>query len=467
MSTAKLLEKYFKFPPSPDQLLLFEKMGPFLEETESDREIFILRGFAGTGKTTFTSALVKSLRQLSWHAVLLAPTGRSAKVLGKYTKRNAYTIHKKIYRQVEDDKSGNLRFERQPNLHENTLFIVDEASMINDMAEMGRESLLFDLVTFVFEGSGNKLLLIGDEAQLPPVKNIFSPALDAEHVSSRYHAEVKTHLLTNVMRQKQASGILDNATALRQNIENLTLEVHLKTLGYPDIFRMTGERILDGLNYAYTKYGKENTIVITRSNKNAVEYNRFIRSQINFSEYELEVGDLLMNVRNNYRVLSEDSSTSFLANGDFLEVSHLGTEEEMHGFRFQHASLQMVDFPDDPEIDTLILLDTLHSNSPSLGLEESKQLYDSVLKDYFWVKSKRERQKMLREDVYLNALQVKYAYALTCHKAQGGQWDAVFIDHGFLQEDVVDLDFMRWLYTAITRGVKEVFFINFKSILFT
>lgn len=466
ISPSQLLRKKFKFEPTFSQAKLFTLMDDFLDNQDLDRHIFILKGYAGTGKTTFISALIKTLPKFGWKSVLLAPTGRASKVMANYSKRQAQTIHRKIYKQKEDSKSGALVFERQKNYHEGTLFIVDEASMINDKREFGRDSLLHDIVTYVFEGEGNKLMLIGDEAQLPPVGLDYSPALDAEHVAQGYYADVVSHQLTEVVRQKQASGILENATLLRNNIDSLTLEIGLKTKTFPDIFRMTGERIEQGLNYAYDKHGRENTIVITRSNKNAVQYNQFIRNQINFAEYELQHGDILMAVKNNYTVLEEGSAAGFIANGEFLEITHLGREEEMHGFRFQEVGMKLVDYPDEPEFETLIMLDTLHSHSPSLTKDESNKLYESVMKDYFWVKSRKERNDLIKADKYMNALQVKYAYALTCHKSQGGQWDAVFVDQGYLPNETVDLDFMRWLYTAITRGVKEVFLVNFNGSFF-
>lgn len=461
-----LLEK-FKFEPTFSQAKLFTLMDKFIQSNDEDRHVFILKGYAGTGKTTFLSTLMKVLPKFGWKSVLLAPTGRAAKVMSNYSRRKAQTIHKKIYKQKEDSKSGQLVFERQKNYHEGTLFVVDEASMINDKREFGRDSLLHDLITYVYEGDGNKLLLIGDEAQLPPVGMDYSPALEADHVAGQYFADIIEHQLKEVVRQEKSSGILENATALRELIDSLDLQVNLSTTSFKDIYRMGPDRILDGINYAYDKYGRENTIVITRSNRDAVKYNQFIRSQINFSEYELEIGDMLMAVKNNYTVLDEDHAAGFIANGEFMEVTYLGREEEMHGFNFQNVGLKLIDYPDEPEFETLIMKDTLHSFSPSLTQEDNKKLYESVMKEYFWVKSKKERNDLLKDDPYLNALQVKYAYALTCHKSQGGQWDAVFIDQGYVPNENVELDFMRWLYTALTRGVKEVFLLNFKNEFFT
>jgi ATP-dependent exoDNAse (exonuclease V) alpha subunit len=455
--------KKFPFTPTAGQAKLFELMDEFILDEDKFRDVFMLKGYAGTGKTTFVGTLIKVLKEFGYKTVLLAPTGRAAKVMSSYSKRTALTIHKKIYRQVENAYTGALVFERQKNSQEGTVYIVDEASMISDVREFGTNSLLHDLLDFVFEQDTNKLLLIGDEAQLPPVGVAFSPALDAEHLRNRYHTTLTEHCLTEVMRQGEGSGILTNATDLRKQLIAEVPNIQLVTSKYRDFYRMTSERLEDGIRYAYDKYGRENTTIITRSNKTAVQYNRYIRNTINYSENELETGDMLMVVRNNYTVLGEESKAGFIANGDFVEVLKIRREEEMHGLRFANVTLKLIDYPDEEEFDTKIILNTLYSNAPTLTADENKLLYENVLKDYFWVKSKKERQDLLRKDSYLNALQVKFAYALTCHKSQGGQWDAVFVDQGYLPDNQVDSDFIRWLYTAITRGVKEVFLLNFNK----
>ncbi len=464
---SSLLRKKFKFEPTPGQVQLFDLIDQFLTTEDVERHIFILKGYAGTGKTTFLSSLMKVLPKFGWKSVLLAPTGRAAKVMASYSNRQAQTIHRKIYKQKENSYTGNFDFELQKNLHEGTVFIVDEASMISDIREFGKESVLHDLIEYIFEGRENKLLFIGDEGQLPPVGIGYSPALNIEHMENQYFADVLSITLTEVVRQQEGSGILINATALRNQLLAEKPEVKFNTKAYPDIFRMNGDKIEDGLRYAYDKFGQENTIVITRSNKQAVQYNQYIRNRIHQSENEIEIGDVLMVVKNNYTVLDDESEAGFIANGEFATVTHLGREEEMHGLRFQHASMQLVDYPNDPEFDSLIVLDTLYSNTPNLTKEQSKQLHESVLQDYFWVKSKKERMEMLGKDQYLNALQVKFAYALTCHKAQGGQWEAVFVDQGYLPDNTIDLEYIRWLYTAITRGVKEVFLVNFNGAFFS
>jgi len=435
-------------------------------DDEDGRPVFILKGYAGTGKTSVLDAFIKAAPSLGYTVSLMAPTGRAAKVMNQYTGRYASTIHRKIYVQKEDSATGSLNFRLQKNKEEEIVYVVDEASMISELGEMGSDGLLRDLVTYVFSGQNNKLVLIGDEAQLPPVNLPVSPALDIRHVEGFYHAKVYAHTLTEVMRQNAASGILKNATDLRSMLADEDIRVQLTTRGFRDIFRMTSERIEDGIRYAYDKYGQENTIVLTQSNKNAVLYNQFIRNTINYSDSEIDNADILMVVKNNYNTLSPESQAGFLANGEFVKVKRLGREEEMHGFRFLNVTLSLVDYPDDPEFDTLIILDTLYSPSPSLTREQNQALYESVTRDYQWVKSAKERKKMIREDRYMNALQVKFAYALTCHKAQGGQWDAVFIDQYYLREDVQSPEFVRWLYTAVTRGIKEVFFLNFPDNLF-
>jgi exodeoxyribonuclease V len=290
--------------------------------------------------------------------------------------------------------------------------------------------------------------------------------LNLDHLQNQYYAKVFTCTLVEVMRQEADSGILTNATWLRQELGKEKPYIQLRTNHFNDIFKMTGEKIEDGIRYAYDKYGRENTVIITRSNKNAVAYNSLIRNKINYAENELENGDLLMVVKNNYSVLPETSEAGFIANGEYAEVKRIGREEEMHGFRFQHVTLKLQDYPEEPEFETMIILDTLYSAAPNLNAEQNKALYDSVLQDYAWVKNKKELKKHLKTDKYLQALQVKFAYALTCHKSQGGQWPIVFIDALYLPDIVIDQETVRWLYTAVTRGMKEVYFINFQSFMF-
>lgn len=461
---SQLLLKTFPFRPTEGQLRFFEKTNDFLIEEkglERYRDCFLLKGYAGTGKTTIISTLIKVLKNFGYKSILLAPTGRAAKVMSGYADKVALTIHKKIYKQTSDSFSGTLTFQRQKNYHDNTLFIVDEASMITDEADFGNKSLLSDLIDFVFENPGNKLMLVGDVAQLPPVGRELSPALDGEYLEKTYYMSVFQEELKEVMRQDELSGILFNATALRNQLAAEKPEIQITTRSYRDVFKMTGEKLEEGLRYAYDKYGKENSIILTRSNKSAVQYNEYIRRMINFSEEELDAGDRLMVVRNNYNILDEESPAGFIANGDFVELLKIRKTQEIHGFRFADVTLRMSDYDKQPEFDAKIILDTLHSATPSMSSEENKKLYESVLEDYFYIKSKKERVEALRKDPFLNALQVKFAYALTTHKSQGGQWSAVFVDQGYLPDEQINTEFIRWLYTAMTRATDEVFLMNF------
>lgn len=466
---SQLLRRQFPFRPTDGQLRFFEKTNDFLIEEkglERYRDCFLLKGYAGTGKTTIISTLIKVLKNFGYKSVLLAPTGRAAKVMSGYSEKIALTIHKKIYKQTADAFSGTLTFQRQKNYHDNTLFIVDEASMITDDADFGSRSLLADLVEFVFENPGNKLMLVGDTAQLPPVGKELSPALDGDYLERTFYMSVFQEELKEVMRQDEQSGILFNATQLRNQLGAEAADIHITTRSYRDVFKMTGEKLEEGLRYAYDKYGTENSIILTRSNKAAVQYNEYIRRVINFSEDELDAGDRLMVVRNNYSILDEDSPAGFIANGDFVELLKIRKTQEMHGFRFADVTLRLTDYEKQPEFDAKIFLDTLHSPSASMSAEDNKKLYESVQQDYFYIKSKKDRVEALRKDPYLNALQVKFAYALTCHKAQGGQWSAVFIDQGYLPEEQINTEFVRWLYTAITRATDEVFLMNFHQQFF-
>ncbi|GAB3271381.1 ATP-binding domain-containing protein [Larkinella harenae] len=463
LTPAQLLAKRFPFKPTSGQQDFFERMNVFVSRSEHEhyRDCFLLKGYAGTGKTTLISTLIKVLPKFGFKSVLLAPTGRAAKVMANYSKRMAQTIHRKIYRQIADANSGNLVFQRQKNYHEDTVFIVDEASMISDDAEIGMNGLLADLVDFVFENAGNRLILVGDVAQLPPVGKDISPALDKGYLERQFDMVVVEQELLEVMRQDERSGILLNATNLRGVLNERNPQISLDVRKYRDIYKMTGDRLEDGIRYCYDKYGRENTIIITRSNKMAVQYNQYIRRAINQCEEELDTGDMLMIVKNNYSVLDDDSPAGFLANGDFVEVLKIRKREEMHGLKFATVTMRLVDLEEQPEFESKIILDTLYSPQPSLGRDENRQLYENVQKDYFYIKTKKERSEAIRRDPYLNALQVKFAYALTCHKAQGGQWPAVFVDQGYLPDGQVNQDFVRWLYTAITRATDEAFLMNF------
>ena len=424
----------------------------------------ILKGYAGTGKTTLVGTLVQVLPLFNFKFVLLAPTGRAAKVITSYARKKAFTIHKIIYRQISTPEAAALEFKPQKSYHKNTLFIVDEASMLaDDLSDSTK--VLRDLIDFVFSHTSNKLLLIGDGAQLPPVGQEISAGLDKPKLVSKYGLSVIDLELTEVMRQQLTSGILFNATEIRKALVGDRVAFRFQMQGFKDIFRMGGERLEEGLRYAHDKYGSDKTIVICRSNKLAVRYNQFIRRTIFFFENELEVEDSLMIVRNNYFFLPEDSQAGFLANGDFVEIRKIISTTERYGLRFADLELRLTDYPEQQPFEAKVILDTLHSEQTSLTQEQNQKLYQEVLKDYKDHKAS-ERKKLLRNDPYLNALQVKFAYALTCHKSQGGQWSAVFVDQGYLREDMIDKEYLRWLYTALTRSTAELFLVNFHSNFF-
>ncbi|MBN7813191.1 AAA family ATPase [Algoriphagus sp. H41] len=462
---SRLLSKYFPFAPTSGQAVFFGRMDDFLLKNPDTKPVFILKGYAGTGKTSLVSALVKVLPQLEMRSLLLAPTGRAAKVMSNYSGRGAYTIHKIIYKPKGDPGTLGGTFTLQKNYYKDTVFIVDESSMLADDGGMSG-NLLWDLIQYVFSGKDNRLLLIGDTAQLPPVGSEYSPALDGGYLLRHYRLEADQIELSEVMRQRLESGILFNATELRDQLSLPEPKVRIQTNAFKDVFKMTSERLEDGLRYVYDKYGTENSIIVTRSNKSAVQYNLYIRRVIHFYEDEMSTGDLLMIVKNNYTYMADSEKVNFLANGDMVEVMKIRSFEEMYGLRFATLELRLLDYPEEPYFEAKVLLDTLYSPSPSLSREQYRSLYDQVSEDYADVANKTERQELIRKDPYLNALQVKFAYALTCHKAQGGQWRAVFVDQGFLNEDQVDRDFIRWLYTAVTRATDELFLVNFSPTFF-
>ena len=461
LKPSQLLVKNFPFAPTQGQASFFALMDGFLTADEGGvPRVFILKGYAGTGKTSLMSSLVRTLPRLGKKSLLLAPTGRAAKVMSSYSGRSAFTVHKIIYRPKGEAGELGLGFELQKNYYKDTVFIVDESSMLSDEA-MGGRSILRDLVHYVFQESSNMLLLVGDTAQLPPVGTSLSPALDASYLIRHFRVKAQSIELTEVMRQELDSGILFNATRLREQLLARDPEIHFVTRGFHDFYRMTGERLEDGLRYAYNKYGTENTIIITRSNKAAVLYNQYIRRTIHFFDEEISAGDLLMVVKNNYTYMAESEKVNFIANGDFVEIVKIRSFEEMYGLRFATLELRLIDYPEEPFFEAKVILDTLHSPYPALSVEQYRNLYAQVSEDYADVANKSERMELIKKDPYLSALQVKFAYTLTCHKSQGGQWDAVFVDQGYLSEDQVNHEFIRWLYTAVTRSKKEVFLVNF------
>lgn len=404
--------------------------------------------------------------------VLLAPTGRAAKVLSGYANRPAYTIHKKIYQTVTD-ANGIMRMALATNKHSYTLFIVDEASMIGIAEDggYGQRNLLEDLITYVTEGSHCRLMLVGDTAQLPPVGNAESPALDIDYLQAISQLKVFHHELTEVVRQNQLSGILLNATLIRIQIAQLyegePTELPILDLAdCNDITRLNGADLEETINREYANSELENVAIITRSNKRANLFNQEIRNRILYREEEVNAGDYLMVVKNNYFWLDQDSEIGFIANGDIIEVLSIRNHQEMYGFNFVDATIRFTDYPNTPTQDCKLLLETLHSQSPSLTSEEHRNLFDAVMEDYADIPTKADRLKAVKADPYYNALQVKFSYALTCHKTQGGQWDTVIIDQGYLTEDMVDREYLRWLYTAVTRATKKVYLLNFEDRFF-
>jgi ATP-dependent exoDNAse (exonuclease V) alpha subunit len=463
---SELLFKYFPFSPTSGQAEFFQKMNSFLKKEPDEKPTFVLKGYAGTGKTSLISALVKILPKMELRSLLVAPTGRAAKVMGNYSGRGAYTVHKIIYKPKGDPGTMGGGFVLQKNYYKDTLFIVDESSMLADDGGMSG-NLLWDLIQFVFSGKDNRLLLVGDTAQLPPVGSEYSPALDAGYLLRHFRLQADEIELTEVMRQRLESGILYNATQLRQQLRQQDPAIQVHTGGFRDVFKMTSERLEDGLRYAYDKFGTENTTIVTRSNKAAVQYNQYIRRVIHFYEDEICAGDLLMIVKNNYTYMAESDKVNFLANGDMAEVMKIRNFEEMYGLRYATLELRLLDYPEEPFFEAKVILDTLYSPSPSLTRDQYRSLYEQVSEEYADVANKTERQELIRKDLYLNALQIKFAYALTCHKAQGGQWKAVFVDQGYLKEEQVDRDFVRWLYTAMTRATDELYLVNFAQNFFT
>lgn len=429
----------------------------------NEDEIFVLKGFAGTGKTTLVAALVKTLDELQRKVVLLGPTGRAAKVFSHFAAHTAFTIHKKIYRQrVFSNETDN--FVIQPNHHRNTLFIVDEASMVANEGlsgpSFGTGRLLDDLVQYVYNGQGCRLMLIGDTAQLPPVGEEESPALSAD-VLSGYGLEVTECRLTEVVRQEQASGILFNATALRRRMEQDDCFdwPKVRMAGFPDVKNVPGSELIEAINDCYDHAGMDETMIICRSNKRANLYNKGIRNTILYREEELSTGDVLMVAKNNYFWGADCKELDFIANGDTAVVRRVRRCQELYGFRFAEVILAFPDYGD-LELEVKVLLNTLHSDAPSLTSEESNRLFNGVWEDYADIGSKRERMKKIKEDPFYNALQVKYAYAVTCHKAQGGQWLRVFVDQGYMTEEMLSPDYFRWLYTAFTRATETLYLVN-------
>ena len=465
----KILADKFPHTPTLKQGLALEKLARYVLEGKGE-EVFLLKGFAGTGKTTLIATLVSSLWKVKMSAVLMAPTGRAAKVMSVYSGDKAFTIHKKIYF-PKKQTGGGIQFVLAPNKHRNTVFIVDEASMIPDtpadskLFENG--SLLDDLVYYVNSGHKCKLVLIGDTAQLPPVKLELSPALDEDRLALNYDKEVECLELDEVMRQTEDSGILHNATNLREQLQSHFYDGFKFELGgFKDIVRLIdGGEIQEAIDASYSQNGKEETAIIVRSNKRANLYNKNIRERILFLESELSVGDYMMVVKNNYFWLKPNSEAGFIANGDIIEILELFAIKELYGFTFAEVKVKMVDYPNQRPFETVLLLDTINAESPSLSYEDGNRLYQEVMKDYAHEKSKYRKFLGVKNNRFFNALQVKFSYAITCHKSQGGQWDTVFVEQPYLPNGV-DKDYLRWLYTAVTRAKRQLYLIGFKDDFF-
>ncbi|MCK0162044.1 ATP-dependent RecD-like DNA helicase [Allomuricauda sp. F6463D] len=465
----KILNDKFPHVPTPKQDVALNMLANFVLEGKKD-DVFLLKGFAGTGKTTLVATLVSSLWKVKMSAVLMAPTGRAAKVMSVYSGNKAFTIHKKIYF-PKKQTGGGIQFVLAPNKHRNTVFIVDEASMIPDtpadskLFENG--SLLDDLMFYVYSGHNCKLILIGDTAQLPPVKLELSPALDEDRLSLNYDKEVDCLELDEVMRQSGGSGILYNATNLREQLQSEFFENFSFDLGsYRDIVRLIdGGEIQEAIDSSYAQNGKEQTAIIVRSNKRANLYNQNIRERILFLDNEISVGDYMMVVKNNYFWLKPNSEAGFIANGDIIEVLELFSIKELYGFKFADVKVKMVDYPNQKPFETVLLLDTISAETPSLSYEDGNRLYQEVMKDYAHEKSKYKKFLGVKNNRFFNALQVKFSYAITCHKSQGGQWDTVFVEQPYLPNGV-DKDYLRWLYTAITRAERQLYLIGFKDDFF-
>ena len=468
----KLFSERMDYAPTSCQEAMLRGVADFL--CSDDGDIFVVNGYAGTGKTTAVSAVVSALSELKVRCILLAPTGRAAKVLSSYTGRPAYTIHKHIYRQksVGDDGFGQFSF--APNKAKNALFVVDEVSLIGieagdrpSTAAFGSGNLLEDLIQFVRSGVDCRLILIGDAAQLPPVGMDASPALSPEYMAGA--GGVRFATLSTVVRQQRESGILHNATRLREMIsagaEELPLtDLQLRTKPFDDIARLSGGELIDALSDAYARYGEDEVIVLCRSNRRANRYNAGIRAQVQFKEERLVRGDKLMIVRNCYQFVDGVEGMDYIANGDIATLERIAHYEDRYGLHFAEARLSFPDY-DGAEITAKVVLDTLESESPALSYEQQNQLYQGVNADYEHIRGKKKRYDAVREDPFYNALQLKYAAAITGHKSQGGQWKCVFIDNPFWQ-DVLSCDDLKWLYTALTRAVEQVYLINFQDELF-
>ena len=457
---------YLNFVPTTDQSQLINLLSEFISNT-NEREILVIKGYAGTGKTNMVAALSKTLPSFKWRSVLLAPTGRAAKVLSNYSKKPAQTIHKKIFIKIPTHDGG-VAFSLAENKHTNTIFVVDEASMIgidNPSSDSVYHSLLESLLEYVFSGTNCKIILVGDTAQLPPIGSNESPALNIDYLKASYNLQIKHIELKQVARQEDASGILKNATHLRECIINFKDEFPKISL-HKDVVRLTGEDLEDALNTAYSNYGFNDVLLVTRSNKRANLFNQAVRARVRYMDEDLCGGDLMMVVKNNYFWLDEKSEAGFIANGDSLEIKKIVRRKELYGFNFAECIVKLSDYENIPELTVNLLLDSIYTEVPSLTKDQQQDLFTNVMEDVADEPIKGLRMAYLRKNPYFNALQVKFNYAVTCHKAQGGQWPCVFIDQGYLTKEMLNVEYIRWLYTAFTRASERVYLMNFSDDFF-
>ncbi|NOX85222.1 MAG: AAA family ATPase [Chlorobi bacterium] len=467
-----LIRQELGFQPTSDQQQALSHLEAF-ENSRKKNPLYILKGYAGTGKTSLVGAYVKALKNMGKPFVLLAPTGRAAKVLSQYTGFKAHTIHRFIYR-IFTAPNGSHRFILAKNILQNAVFIVDEASMINDNSQsgdalFGTRHLLEDLLEFVFSGENNKLVLSGDTAQLPPVGLSISPALNLEYIKSMMSIAGFAFEMKEVMRQSLDSGILATATALRKRIssDETSLPLFDTRLFKTDIIRIeSGYDLEELLQENFSSDDLSNCIVVCRTNKRANLFNRQIRERILQRESRIEGGDLLMVVRNNYFWLDDSSKAGFIANGDLIRITRLKKTEEKYGFTFADADIELLDYPDEKEYEVKLLLDTIHAEGPGLTDNDRKRLFDSVEQEYIHIPQRRKRMEKIGKNPYYNALHVKFAYAMTCHKTQGGQWPGVIVDQGYLTDEMINTEYLRWLYTALTRSTDKAFLVNFRPDLF-
>ncbi len=460
------INAHFEHIPTGSQELAIETFVDFLTSTE-EKPVFLLKGYAGTGKTSLISSIVSTLEELNFRQILMAPTGRAAKVFSGYAKMSAYTIHKVIYRQISA-KDGFGNFNLNKNFKPDTIFFVDEASMIsgasNEYTSFGSGNLLEDLLNFVYESQNCRLVLIGDSAQLPPIGNSESPALDIDMLNY-YGLSIFSCYLTDIVRQTKESGILNNASKLRNHIESEMIldDVPKFSLGgFDDIKKITGEELIEEINNAYDSIGMDETLIVNRSNKRTNLYNKGIRNSILYKEEELSVGDYILVVKNNYYWLKNNKEVDFIANGDIAEIVRIKGYEELYEKRFVNCTIRLLDYKE-LEVDVKLILDALNADTPGLSQKEQESFFYEVMKDYEDLNPRRKQYEAVKNNEYYNALQVKFAYAMTCHKAQGGQWKVVFVDPGYVPEENINKDYYRWLYTAFTRCTDKLYLVNFKD----